>query len=103
MNRTGVAWLLRLKLSENKVRYASQLQQQTAHFNLACCRAKNGDSNGAIESLETALEMGFDDYSLVRKESDFDVIREDADKLVTKYEPKPFLQSLMPDFIDWKN
>jgi len=70
------------------VTFASVLQRQTAHYNIACCRSKLGQSTEALDALETALSLGFDDFQLVQREGDFDVIRGDVDRLVARFKPK---------------
>ena len=42
-----------------RVTFPSVLQRQTAHYNIACCRAKLGQSVEALDALETALSLGF--------------------------------------------
>ena len=57
-----------------RVTFPSVLQRQTAHYNIACCRAKLGQSVEALDALETALSLGFDDFQLVQREGDFSAI-----------------------------
>ena len=71
-----------------RVTFPSVLQRQTAHYNIACCRAKLGQSVEALDALETALSLGFDDFQLVQREGDFSAIRGDVDRLVQRFKPK---------------
>ena len=71
-----------------RVTFPSVLQRQTAHYNIACCRAKLGQSVEALDALETALSLGFDDFQLVQREGDFSHIRGDVDRLVARFQPK---------------
>lgn len=71
-----------------RVSFPSVLQRQTAHYNIACCRSKLGQSVEALDALETALSLGFDDFQLVQRERDFDVIRGEVDRLVARFRPK---------------
>ena len=71
-----------------RVTFPSVLQRQTAHYNIACCRAKLGQSVEALDAHETALSLGFDDFQLVQREGDFSAIRGDVDRLVARFKPK---------------
>ena len=71
-----------------RVTFASTLQKQTAHFNIACCRAKTGEVVESLDALEMAFTLGFDDFGLVDKERDFDDMRADVDRLVKEFKPK---------------
>lgn len=71
-----------------RVTYPSVLQRQTAYYNIACCRAKLGQSVEALDALETAFSQGFDDFGLVSREGDFDGLRGDVDRLVAKFKPR---------------
>ena len=71
-----------------RVTFPSVLQRQTAHYNIACCRAKLGQSVEALDALETALSLGFDDFQLVQREGDFSAIRGDVDRLIQRFKPK---------------
>ena len=74
--------------------FASTSQQQTTYFNKACCQAKLGDTVKALDDLEKSLSLGFDDFSLLKSEPDFDAIRPDLERLMKKYKPKSLLQSI---------
>ena len=71
-----------------RVTFPSVLQRQTAHYNIACCRAKLNQQVEALDALETALSLGFDDFQLVQREGDFSAIRGDVDRLVQRFKPK---------------
>ena len=44
-----------------RVTFPSVLQRQTAHYNIACCRAKLGQSVEALDALETFSSKGAKD------------------------------------------
>ena len=46
-------------------------------YNLACRCARLGLGDEAIESLQQACALGFDDLTLMRKDSDLDSLRDD--------------------------
>ncbi len=62
-------------------------------YNFACMQAQAGDRPGALTSLESAVEKGFRDASLLETDPDLEPLRADASfqKLVQKVksEPKP--------------
>jgi predicted esterase len=62
-------------------------------YNFACMQAQNGDRPGALTSLESAVEKGFRDASLLETDPDLETLRADANfqKLLQKVksEPKP--------------
>jgi predicted esterase len=46
-------------------------------YNFACLQAQSGDRKGALASLETAVERGFRDASLMEKDTDLEPVRGD--------------------------
>jgi Flp pilus assembly protein TadD len=46
-------------------------------YNLACSCALAGQSDEALDVLAKAIELGFDDLTLLRKDTDLDPLRED--------------------------
>ena len=78
-----------------RVEFPSVLQQQTAHYNIACCKAKVGETVGALDALEMAFSLGFDDFALCKKETDFVGMSDDVDRLLAKYKPKNPLTGFM--------
>ncbi|GJQ29888.1 MAG: hypothetical protein HBSAPP03_17720 [Phycisphaerae bacterium] len=48
-----------------------------AYYNLACCRAAQGDPAGAGEHLAKAVEFGFTDIRYLRRDPTFDAVRDD--------------------------
>jgi tetratricopeptide (TPR) repeat protein len=50
----------------------------TAAYNIACSYALMGEKEQAFKWLEKSLDMGFRDLNLVRTDTDFDSIRNDA-------------------------
>jgi tetratricopeptide (TPR) repeat protein len=78
-----------------RVEFPSVLQQQTAHYNIACCKAKIGETVAALDALEMAFSLGFDDFALCKKETDFVGMSDDVDRLLAKYKPKNPLTGFM--------
>lgn len=76
-----------------EVRFPSKSQQQTTYYNMACVFAKLEKEVEAVENLEKALAVGFDDYDLILNEADFGPIAADAARLVEKYRPKGFFET----------
>jgi len=54
-------------------------QNPTAHYNLACSLALKSFRIEALDSLRTALEMGFDDFTWMLKDPDLKSLAKDAD------------------------
>lgn len=77
-----------------EVRFASLRQKQTTLYNMACVKAKLGEDSKALDDLEKALSIGFDDYHLIRDEDDFKSIAKDAQKLIEKYKPKGIMDQI---------
>ena len=50
----------------------------TAHYNLACSLALTGESDLALESLERAIERGYDDPEFMSRDDDLASLRHDA-------------------------
>jgi hypothetical protein len=48
-----------------------------AHYNLACGLSLHGKTNEAIESLETAVTLGYNDLQWICDDIDLDPIRKD--------------------------
>lgn len=46
-----------------------------AHYNLACSHALCGHPQEALDALEKACALGFDDLALLRKDKDLDSLR----------------------------
>ncbi|KAJ8601606.1 hypothetical protein CTAYLR_008454 [Chrysophaeum taylorii] len=80
-----------------EVRFASLSQRQTTFYNMACVYAKKGDEVEALEALEKALSLGFDDYDLITQEEDFESIKQDAGKLIDQYKPRSWVDALFFD------
>ena len=47
----------------------------TVHYNLACSQSLLGQTEAALDSLETAVRLGFDDLSLLREDPDLLALR----------------------------
>jgi tetratricopeptide (TPR) repeat protein len=50
-------------------------REGASHYNTACALSLKGDKAAALDYLQKALEAGFDDPGLVRKDDDLDNIR----------------------------
>ncbi|MFM1941574.1 MAG: hypothetical protein RI897_556 [Verrucomicrobiota bacterium] len=46
------------------------------HYNLACSKALTGDSEGAVESLHQALDLGYRDFKWLRRDPDLRGLRQ---------------------------
>ena len=57
---------------------SSKLQSTERSYSMARVYASMGDVDRAVESLRQALSNGFTDLAAIRKEPDFDKIRQDA-------------------------
>lgn len=47
-------------------------------YNLACLRATDGDTRGALDALERAVTAGYDDWAGIDADRDLDAVRGDA-------------------------
>jgi Flp pilus assembly protein TadD len=63
--------------------------EPVAHYNLACSLALIGDAGAALERLRLALEMGFRDVAVIRKDRVFASLRGD-----------PRFEALLAEFAD---
>lgn len=52
-------------------------QDAVAHYNLACTYARLGKTDSAIRALRRAIELGYRDYSYIKRDRDLDSIRDD--------------------------
>jgi len=50
---------------------------RTSMYDLACAHALSGHATEALAWLDKALEIGFDNWSLLRSDSDIDSLRAD--------------------------
>lgn len=62
-----------------KLRYREAVdlepENAVAHYNLACAHALSGEIEAGIAELKAALELGFKDYDLLRRDPDLDNLR----------------------------
>jgi len=49
------------------------------HYNLACSQAMVGDRSGALRTLRLALELGYDDFELMRTDRDLSSVRDEPE------------------------
>mmetsp|Transcript_11513 Transcript_11513/g.15719 ORF Transcript_11513/g.15719 Transcript_11513/m.15719 type:complete len:193 (+) Transcript_11513:45-623(+) len=68
-----------------ETRFPSNEQKQTSYFNIAACHAQLGDDAKALDAIETALSLGFDDFELLTSDADFANLQSDIARLITKY------------------
>ena len=61
-------------------RMLTQLEpgDQTIWYNLGCSLALLGQREGAVEALQRSVELGYDDYELMRTDTDLKSLREDG-------------------------
>ena len=52
-------------------------ENPTVHYNLACSLALLGRSEPALDALERAVELGYDDPVHLQADDDFETLRED--------------------------
>lgn len=69
----------RLEQSEKAFRTAASLGYRVgaSTYNAACALARAGKVPQALDTLDAALEAGFDDPSLIERDDDLDALRED--------------------------
>ena len=48
------------------------------HYNLACSYALTGNKEEAIETLQAAVELGFEDLELLRNDEDLAILRTES-------------------------
>jgi len=55
-------------------------------YNLACIRARQGETDGALDALERSIESGFTNFELLRTDAELESIRGEArfDKLLER-------------------
>jgi hypothetical protein len=49
----------------------------SAIYNVACCRSRLGDIDGALSDLRRALEVGFENQALLKEDPDLANLRAD--------------------------
>ena len=79
--RQGIQYLElgRLERAEREFEQVLELEpdNEVAHYNLACTYSRWGKVDPAIEHLQKAVELGFDDVSHMESDTDLDGIRHD--------------------------
>jgi tetratricopeptide (TPR) repeat protein len=60
---------------------------QTVHYNLACSLCLNGQVDGALAALQTAIELGYADFARIESDTDLELLRDEPDylELMEKY------------------
>jgi hypothetical protein len=48
-------------------------------YNLACAQARNGKKEAAVKMLAEAVKLGFTDFDHIRKDPDFESLRENSE------------------------
>lgn len=63
-------------------------EDPTVRYNLACSEALVGDHDAALDTLETALELGYKDFDFLRGDSDLASLRGEPrfHELIASYE-----------------
>lgn len=69
----------------------SQIYRVT-QYNIACCYSAMGSVDAGLEALSDALNVGFDQFKVIRKDSNLEKLREDPrfDKLIDQYDEPVF-------------
>ena len=59
-------------------------------YNIACCQCKLGDVRAGLLALSGCLELGFQDFDVIRADADLAALREDSrfEGLMQRFEPK---------------
>lgn len=56
---------------------AAQPEDAVSRYNLACLRARSGESAAALDELERAVEAGYSDWDTIARDPDLDPLRAD--------------------------
>jgi tetratricopeptide (TPR) repeat protein len=95
LNR-GVVYMAMHKLNKAEVDLdlAKKLDPNNAnvHYNLVCLYAKTKRFDLAIDSLDSALSLGFDDYDTLRSDVDLKVLRKTKEFVKTCEKHKVFIK-----------
>lgn len=54
-------------------------ENPTSHYNLACSHALKDDFPNALQSLQQAIELGYDDFDWMRQDPDLETLRQHTD------------------------
>ena len=67
-----------------------EFELQAAYYNMACAYSQLNQKLDAVQSLKSAFENGFDNYSTVRADPDLDPIKgtSEFEQMMEKVEPK---------------
>ncbi len=65
------------------------------HYNLACSFSLMGKLNESLESLEKAVDLGYDDLMYLENDSDLDSLRDDENYKVLINKLKKSLEKLV--------
>lgn len=77
--------LMRMSTSPREYACASEGEENSCLYNMACCYARLGKSQAAYTVLEALLENNFDDYNTIKTDPDLASLRgSELDKLISK-------------------
>lgn len=62
--------------AEKMIEISDSIMYSVIYYNIACMYSIMGDKTAAIENLMTAVENGFESCAVIRKDDDFDNIRD---------------------------
>eukprot|EP00793_Prasinoderma_coloniale_P006211 PRCOL_00004687-RA len=76
----------RFASSPREYRCASDGEVQSALYNAACCHAQMGDAKRGLETLEGAMENGFEEFDAALADEDLQPLGRDAiEQLIAKF------------------
>ena len=55
-----------------------QPKEPIFHYNLACSQSLLGEVNGALDSLQQAIDLGYNNLEYIQEDSDLETIRKDS-------------------------
>ena len=55
-----------------------QPEEPIFHYNLACSQSLLGEVNGALDSLQQAIDLGYNNLEYLQEDSDLETIRKDS-------------------------
>jgi tetratricopeptide (TPR) repeat protein len=67
-----------------------EFELQAVYYNMACAYAQLGQTEQAVEALQSAFENGFDNYGTVKQDPDLDPVKGTSsyEALMDKYDSK---------------
>ncbi len=79
---------MRMAGSPKEYACASEGEEHSALFNMACAYCKMNQASAALTCIEALLESGFEDYNALKTDADLAVARQGSefDRLIGKYD-----------------